>query len=238
MMVEHELNVYNGETLETLEAFRKLYIEQKHRVSWAQHPLSSLTGKFLDEVSLRNINPLIYDLGCGEGSKTFRLARENFRVVGIDAVLEGIDLAKDAAKILGLDSRISFIYANLLDIDPAQYISADGVHIYQCVTHVARKYHSIVAELVGSLIAPGGKFLTNDFNRNTTNFYDVDISQSETGEFEGTGKISGMRCYFFTEQELIDMYSPYFRVDELIPVKHHSIEGRFHWELLMTRKSV
>lgn len=229
------------------EAFSRLYLHHGVEVSWAKHPPSTLTNRFIAKVLDRNPNPLVYDLGCGEGGKAFYIARYGIRVFAIDPLEAAIQIANHQVQELDLGDRVHFACRDLLEIKPDEVEKADGIHEYQCINHIARELYPRIVKLIAGLLPEEGVFLTNAFCKDTTNFYGEDISQRENGEFIfkfdpnnahhlGKEDVDGMYCYFFSEQDLVALYSPYFRIEEMIKVPHPFIDGRFHWEVLMSRK--
>lgn len=223
----------------SLETFTRLYQMYGVEVSWAKHPPSVLTGRFISAVLERRVNPVIVDLGCGDGSKVFDMVHKyEVTVKGYDASAIAIEIAQRQARELNLNGRVNFVCQDITRLDPHKVEKVDGVHDYQCINHIAREYHNDVVQLIAGILPTGGVFLTNSFCRETTNFYGEDISQRENGEliFKGKQGIDGMYCYFFTREEITGLYSPFFDIDSIIRVVHPSIAERFHWEALMRRK--
>lgn len=243
-----ELEVKVGERGQaSISAFDRLYVEHGVEVSWAKHPSSLLTGEFVGQLLASRQHPLVYDLGSGEGGKAFQIAGHGIRVVGFDASKNAVAIAQHQAQELGLNGQVSFDQRDITALAPTLMEQSDGVHDYQCITHIPKEEHRRVAHIVASLLRPGGVFLTNTFSKHTTNFYGEDISQLANGEFvfhfnatnphhRGREHQDGMYCYFFTEEELVSLYSGDFTIIRMVEVPHPFIEGRLHWEVLMIKK--
>jgi 2-polyprenyl-3-methyl-5-hydroxy-6-metoxy-1,4-benzoquinol methylase len=223
--------------IDSIEAFDRLYREKGHGVSWAQHPPSTLTQPFIDRVRGLSSMPLVYDIGPGEGGKSLFIAAQGIRIIGFDSSPSAIELAQSSAAVLGMSDRTSFRLGNIVDLTSDGMERAEGVHDYQCINHIAREFHPRIVSVIGSLLNSGGMFLTNAFNRNTTNFYDIDISQRDNSELLSSDNPSGLYCYFFTEEEIIQTYGAVFDILDLKQVPHPSVSGRVHWELLGVKKS-
>lgn len=231
----------------SIEAFDRSYQQHGIEVSWAKHPPAVLTDKFMAEVLKLSSRPLIYDFGGGEGGKAFYMSKSGARIIVMDASPTAISLGQQNAAALNLEDKIEFQQADLVKLDPLGHLLAEGAHDYQCINHIPYQYHQDIASKISALLKPKGVFLTNSFSRETTNFYGVDISVRSTGEFifhydpdnpehHGKWMIDGMYCYFFEKSEVLELYAPYFYIKNIIPVEHPSIKGRFHWELLGTKK--
>lgn len=233
------------------KAYVGLYETYGADVSWAKHPLSKLTPKFMDRVlATDHSSPLIYDLGCGDGSKTLQLAMmgaaHGLRVVGFDYVPAAIESARRMAIQLGLQDRVSFEHANILEL-PERLERAAGVHEYQAFCHIPKEAQGQFAGIVNRLLLPDGIFLTNTFSKDTTNFYGVNISDLPNGEYifrydpnnpqhQGRETMDELYCYFFTRRQMRQIWSKGFIIEKLNKEPHPSIEGRYHFEGLMARK--
>lgn len=232
-------------------AFEELYNTFGVEVSWAKHPPSKRTDAFIAKV-LSSVEdpgkqpPLVYDLGCGDGGKSFYLAKHGLRVVGFDYIPVVIERARHMALELGLQDRVSFEHADILDL-PHNLEPAVGVHEYQAFSHIPKEGQSRFAEIVSGLLVSGGIFLTNAFNRNTVDFYGENISLLPNGEYTfhydssnpkhaGREMMEGFVCYFFTRGEMRRIWSKRFIIEQLEQEPHPSLEGRIHWEGLMVRK--
>lgn len=227
--------------------FAKLYHTFGAEVSWAKHPPSKRTNIFIRRIlSSQEESPLVYDLGCGDGAKSFYLVKYGLRVIGFDYVPEAIERARHMALELGLQDRVSFHHANILEL-PQNLEPAVGVHEYQAFSHIPKEAQEQFADIVDRLLLPKGVFLTNAFNKKTVDFYGENISLFPNGEYifhydsnnprhAGREMMDGFVCYFFTRGEMKRIWSRRFIIDELKEEPHPLLEGRMHWEGLMTRR--
>lgn len=229
------------------QAFNRLYSQYGTEVSWAKHPPSVLTDQFIATVRGKSQFPFVYDLGCGGGDKALYMVRQDIRICGIDTAAAAIQMATQQAHNLGLSDRVRFKCRDLLELKAEELEKPDGVHEYQCINHIACELHRRIVNLIADILPKGGVFLTNAFCRDTTNFYGEDFSKRDNGEFvfhydpnnphhRGRQSVDGMYCYFFSEGDILALYSPHFRIEEMIKVPHSFIEGRFHWEALMIKR--
>jgi ubiquinone/menaquinone biosynthesis C-methylase UbiE len=95
----------------------------------------------------------VLDLGCGDGTKTRRLA-ERSEVVGVDLSPEQLRLARTAAP------EVTFIEADFSELDVAAD-TYDAVTAFYSVMHVPRDRHLEVFGKVRRWLKPGGLFLTS-----------------------------------------------------------------------------
>lgn len=95
-------------------------------------------------------DPLIVDIGCGDGART--LANLPAGSVGVDFSREGLKLAREtvpAARVLQAEMRA-------LPFDDG---IADAMTAYHAVFHVPREDHSAVYREFARVLAPGGTLL-------------------------------------------------------------------------------
>ena len=78
----------------------------------------------------------VLEIGCGLGTDTINFARAGARVTAVDLSSRSIELARERAKVFGVDDRIDFVEANaerLSDfVPPAEY---DLVYSFGVIHH-------------------------------------------------------------------------------------------------------
>lgn len=108
---------------------------------------------------------LVLDVGCGAGLLSEALAKEGFSVTGLDAGAEVIDVARDHARVQGLD--ITYRQGT------AEALAAEGVKFpvitaLEIIEHVADP-QSFLASL-RALLAPGGLLFLSTLNRTVASY--------------------------------------------------------------------
>jgi SAM-dependent methyltransferase len=78
----------------------------------------------------------VLDIGCGVGTIDFYLASVGFNVTGIDISDRAIALAKQSAQTLKLESKTTFLTANI-DTDPVNLPLFDYILASEVIEHVA-----------------------------------------------------------------------------------------------------
>lgn len=93
---------------------------------------------------------VVLDFACGAGVTTAWLAQRGARATGLDITPEAIDVAREAARLLGLDAE--FMASPLEEFRPeGQFDSIVGRYALHHVDVAA------TARLLGTLLAPGGR---------------------------------------------------------------------------------
>jgi ubiquinone/menaquinone biosynthesis C-methylase UbiE len=107
---------------------------------------------FVEELAVRLPNRArLLDLGCGDGSKTRRLA-ERFHVVAVDVSTEQLRLAR--TEVPGA----TLLQGNFAELDfPAE--SFDAVTALYSIMHVPRDEHPALCTRILRWLKPGGLFL-------------------------------------------------------------------------------
>src|SRR3972149_9330530 len=144
------------------------------------------------------------DLGCGTGNYAIYLASKGFDVTGIDISPAAITIAKENAKKKGVKER--FLVADVLgDLDEVRE-TFDFAYDWELLHHIFPEKRKKYVENVYKILNPGGKYLTVCFSE-------------KDPEFGGAGKYRetrlGTLLYFSSEDELRDLFKPYFNIKEL-----------------------
>jgi ubiquinone/menaquinone biosynthesis C-methylase UbiE len=92
-------------------------------------------------------DPVVLDVGCGDGART--LANLPGGSLGIDIARSGLDLAADTVP----EARL--LQADMVSI-PLSEGTVDAVTAYHAVFHVAREDHTAVYEEFARVLRPGG----------------------------------------------------------------------------------
>ncbi len=144
------------------------------------------------------------DLGCGIGNYALYLASRGFEVTGLDISPTAISMAKESAQKRGL--TCNFITADLLDnlnILKEQFAFA---YDWELLHHIFPGDRKSYSENVYHLLKPKARYLSVCFSE-------------KDPQFGGSGKFRetpiGTILYFSSEQELRDLFTPYFIIDDL-----------------------
>lgn len=153
------------------------------------------------------------DLGCGAGTSAIWLAGEGFDVTGVDSSTTAIWIAREKAERLGV--HCTFVVADLLgDIHEIEG-RFDFAYDWEFMHHIMPEDRETYARNVHSLLNPGAAYLSVCFSE-------------EDPQFGGAGKIRntpiGTVLYFSSESEIRELFSPYFRIQEL---KTITVTGKF-----------
>jgi ubiquinone/menaquinone biosynthesis C-methylase UbiE len=155
----------------------------------------------------------VLDLGCGDGTKTSRLA-ERFEVVGVDVSPQQLRLARAAAP------EVTFVEADFPELDfPAD--TFDAVTAFYSIMHVPRDRHLELFGRVLGWLKPGGLFLA---------------SLSTIGGPDRTEKWLGVDMFFSgfdaeTNARLVREAGFELLVDDVVPMLEPGVATSFIWVL-------
>ena len=149
------------------------------------------------------------DLGCGAGNYAIWLAGEGFTVTGIDISPTAVKFAKENADKKNV--KCDFLTADMAcDLSNVLKTKFDFAFEWEVLHHVYPEGRKRYIENVYSLLNPGGIYFAVCFSEQDTSF-------------PGTGKYRqtriGTLLYFSSEDELRELYSPYFVIRELKTVE-------------------
>jgi SAM-dependent methyltransferase len=153
------------------------------------------------------------DLGCGAGNYAVYLAGRGFEVIGVDSSPTAIRIAQENANQKGV--RATFLVADVLgDLDEVTD-SFDFAYDWELLHHIFPEKRKKYVENVKRILNPGGKY------------FSVCFSEKDP-QFGGSGKYRktplGTILYFSSEDELRELFEPYFTIEEL---KVIAIRGKF-----------
>ena len=153
------------------------------------------------------------DLGCGTGNYAIYLANIGFDVTGVDISPTAIKIAKENAKKKGV--KINFLVADVLgDLDEVKE-TFDFAYDWELLHHIFPEKRKKYVENVYRILNARGKYLSVCFSE-------------KDPQFGGLGKYRktplGTILYFSSEDELRDLFDPYFNIKELKTIE---ISGKF-----------
>jgi len=153
------------------------------------------------------------DLGCGAGHYAIYLASIGFDVTGIDISSTAIKIASENAKKKGI--KCNFFVADVLgDLEEVKE-TFNFAYDWELLHHIFPEKREKYVENVHRILDPRGKYLSVCFSE-------------KDPQFGGSGKYRetplGTILYFSSEDELRDLFKPYFNIRELRTVE---IKGKF-----------
>ena len=168
------------------------------------------------------------DLGCGIGNYALYFARKGFEVTGIDISPSAVKMAKENAKKNGV--KCSFLTVDVLgDLNDVQE-TFDFAYDWEMLHHIFPEDRKKYVENVYRILNPKGKYLSVCFS-------EKDLQFGGLGKYRETQL--GTILYFSTEDELRELFDPYFNIEE---IKTIEIRGKsaphFAIYVFMEKKSV
>jgi len=152
------------------------------------------------------------DLGCGAGNYAIYLAGKGFDVTGIDISPEAIKIAVENSRKKNAD--VNFLAADLLGDLNEVTESFDFAYDWEVLHHIYPDKRKRYVENVYKILNAGGEYLSVCFS-------------DKSPQFGGKGKYRdtplGTRLYFSSEDELHDLFTPYFIIRE---IKTIEIKGK------------
>jgi SAM-dependent methyltransferase len=153
------------------------------------------------------------DLGCGAGNYAVYLALRGFEVTGVDLSPMAIKIAKENAEKKRV--KCNFIIVDVVEELGKLDQTFDFAYDWGLLHHILPERRQKYIENVQRILNPGSKYLSLCF------------SQEDTG-FGGSGKFResslGTVLYFSSEEELKELFRPYFKIIDLRTIK---ISGKF-----------
>jgi cyclopropane fatty-acyl-phospholipid synthase-like methyltransferase len=144
------------------------------------------------------------DFGCGLGNYALYFAGKGFDVTGVDISPSAIAIAKETALKKGVVS--CFLVADVLgDLESVQE-TYDFAYDWEMLHHIFPENRKKYIENVHRLLSPQGKYLSVCFSEKDSHF-------GGSGKYRKTPL--GTVLYFSSEDELEELFDPYFRIEEI-----------------------
>lgn len=151
------------------------------------------------------INPCkTIELGCGTGINAIYLASKRFIVTGIDISPAAITIAKRNAdeKKVECNFIVADVLSDLNEIDR----NYDFAYDWELLHHIFPEYRQNYIKNVYNLLNQGGTYLSVSFS-------EKDSFLGDQGKYRETPL--GTVLYFSSENELKELFSPFFNIEEL-----------------------
>tara|TARA_B100000686_G_C16390233_1_gene762057 strand:+ start:32 stop:727 length:696 start_codon:yes stop_codon:yes gene_type:complete len=181
---------------------------------WGIHPSEDLV-RFVTRQYGRKINrPELHviDIGCGPGANLTYLAREGFKLAGIDASATAIETIRKRFKKLNLPTN-----REKLDIRQGNFSKLPwGNNYFDLAIDIEAIYANPMEVIRNSInearrvIKPGGAFFGKMFGTKTTGFNTGELYEPNTSRNPTCGPCGGFGfAHFFTREEIELVFSDF-----------------------------
>jgi SAM-dependent methyltransferase len=187
------------------------------RPRWSRYPPEELAGfiakNFPDREQRRTLKAL--EVGCGPGANLWFLAREGFRIAGIDGSAVAINSTRERLLAEGMNEAL--LHADLkvgnFALLPWSDSSFDAVIDIQAISHnTTPVIQSVIAE-IRRVLKPGGWFFARMFGEETTGIVTGNLVEERTTKCAEFGPLAGCGLvHSFSAQEIATLLSPFQKV--------------------------
>ncbi len=194
---------------EDKEIFENIYKEPG--AGWTK---SEPPTELVELIENQKIHPCkVIDIGCGEGFYSIYLSSKGFNVLGIDLSEKAIIYAKENAKKTKQNIRFMARDVNsLLELNE----KFDFILEWSVLHHIMPPQREKHIKVLSNILHKNGKYLSICFS-------DKSHEVLETGKKYGISPV-GTKLYYSSQQELKELFNPYFSI---IETKDITITGRF-----------
>ncbi len=171
---------------------------------WTNLPLSAKTSELVEALSP---GAMVLDIGSGRGKFPFELAKNGFKVIGMDIVPSIVEKNNAEVKNFKLESKIRFIEGDVLDI-PLSDASFDAVADIGLLQHIHPEDWSEYRNEVTRVLKPGGYFFLITLSKNTSSFLSWKPKNTAFKDFAH----NGLFYHFFTNEEIAVLFENDFSI--------------------------
>jgi ubiquinone/menaquinone biosynthesis C-methylase UbiE len=171
---------------------------------WTSLPFALKGGELIQSLQP---GAMILDIGSGRGRFPFELAKDGFKVIGLDNISALIEKNNQEVKNFKLESKIRFIEGDIFDI-PLSDSSFDAVADIGLLHHIHPEDWSEYRNEIIRVLKPGAYFFLITLSKNTTAFLDWKPKQNVFGDFSH----DGVFYHFFTTEELNVLFESDFDI--------------------------
>jgi SAM-dependent methyltransferase len=181
---------------------------------WSKYPSEELVGfvarTYPDTERRRSSRAL--EVGCGPGPNLWYLAREGFKIAGIDGSANALNAVRARFREEGMEALLPLTdlkIGNFASL-PWSDCSFDLVVDIQAITHnTVPVIRSVIAEIF-RVLKPGGWFFSRMFHSSTTGIMSGVMVETGTVRSPEFGPLAGCGLvHSVTEDELADLLSPF-----------------------------
>ena len=151
------------------------------------------------------------DLGCGVGNFAIWFASIGFRMTGLELSQGAIEIAISLAAKKSMECR--FVIGDMTSGIEGLEDTFDFAYDWEVLHHVFPENRAKYVKNVHRMLRSKGKY------------YSLCFSEEEPPSFGGDGKYRktriGTTLYFSSEQELKELFEPYFQIEQLRTVEVH-----------------
>jgi len=200
----------------------KKYFETAYKTGSDIWTHKNYRAKVFEYISYIPNGGFVLDLGSGRGVWPFIFVDFGFKAIGVDYVKKLINANNEEVKFRGLSDKMRFVEGDVFDLQ-FEDNTFDVVTDFGLVQHLNKEDFEKYRKEVNRVLKPGGHILNVSFSRSTKQFLNFSPANSESGEFQ----VDGVHYYFFTDEEILDLYGENIRVINqehiVLPESHNEI---------------
>ncbi len=179
---------------------------------WSHIPFTMKGGELMQSIEPGS---MILDVGSGRGHMPFELAKNGYKVIGMDIVGNLVEKNNLEVKNFKLESRLKFIEGDIFDI-PLSDASFDAVTDVGLLQHIHPEDWSDYRNEIVRVLKPGGYFFLITLAKDTQSYFNWHPKSNSFGDFEH----DGVFYHFFTNEELNILFESDF---DILSQRHETV---------------